>query len=56
MRGANKTKLPSKLYFIDNNGQMIGPYMNRPTTLLKKRPNATLVIYELDSSENYIKQ
>lgn len=56
MRGANKTNLPSKLYFLESDGGTRGPWMNRPSTLIKNHPNWTLIVYELDSNKNYIKQ
>ncbi len=55
-RGGNYNKLPKNLYYINNFGTFTGPYTKRPTLLLKDSlyVNAILLVYQLDTNNNYI--
>jgi hypothetical protein len=54
MRGQYQYQLPKKLYYVDRGEQFLGPYIKKPTLILKN--GGTLIEYVLDSNENYIKQ
>lgn len=52
-------KFPSKIYFIKVGHDIVyGPYSKRPTSLLKEYEigGGTLITFELDKQENYIKK
>lgn len=53
MRGGGYQSLPSKIYFVENHGYYNGPYIKRPTLVLKD--GGTLVTLVRDAKGNYIK-
>lgn len=55
MRGGGYTSLPSKIYFVEISGHYHGPYIKRPTLILKEW-NAVLVTHVRDANGNYIKE
>jgi hypothetical protein len=57
MRGQYQNKLPNKLYFINDGYRILGPYIKKPSTIMKRLLNPRgLIIYVKDEFDNYIKQ
>jgi hypothetical protein len=54
MRGGGYESLPSKIYFVERIGHFYGPYIKRPTLVLKD--GGTLVTLVRDTAGNYIKE
>lgn len=53
MRGGGYESLPSKIYFVERSGHYYGPYIKRPTLILKEGGN--LVTLVRDTNNNFIK-
>jgi hypothetical protein len=53
MRGGGYESLPSKIYFVERSGHYYGPYIKRPTLILKE--GGTLVTLVRNTTGDYIK-